>query len=259
MLNNITILKNKFSIQNKVALITGGGSGIGYAIAKTFVEAGARAVITGRREKILREAVNTLGESASYIVNDIRELSSFNKMVNYIEDEIGPIEVLVNNAGINKKKNFLEVSDEEFVNILNTNLVGLFALTREVASKMAQRKKGSIIMITSMAAIYGIPHVSAYTASKTGLLGLTRNLAVDLSPLGIRVNAIAPGFIESPMLLKAMDADSNRKNKVLSRTPMHDFGKPEDISYTALYLASDASCFVTGVNIPVDGGNSIGF
>ncbi len=250
---------NIYTLQRKTALVTGGGTGLGYAIAEAFVQAGAKVVITGRREHILKEAVDKLGKSVQYKVSDMRELDSLPGLVHSVEEEAGPIEVLVNNAGINLKKMALEVTNDEFADIIQTNLVGLFALTREVASGMVDRKRGSIIMITSMAALYGIPGVTAYTASKSGVLGLTRALAVDLSPYGVRVNAIAPGFIESPMLLKAMNADPERQRRVLERTPMKIFGKPEDIARTALYLASGASGFVTGTNIPVDGGNSIGF
>lgn len=124
---------------------------------------------------------------------------------------------------------------------------------------MIERKRGSIINITSMAAMYGIPKVAAYSASKTGVLGLTRALAADFSPHGIRVNAIAPGFIESPMHHEAFNSDPERKRRVLERTPMEKFGLPEDVAYAAVYLASDASGFITGIQLPVDGGNSIGF
>ena len=247
------------SLDGKVALVTGGGTGLGYAIADKFTNAGARVIITGRHENVLNKAVQKLGENSAYFVNDIRDYDSLKPLVSRIESEEGPIEVLVNNAGVNLKKMATEVTDEEFINIIQTNLVGLFILTREVSSQMIQRERGSIIMITSMAALYGIPGVTAYSASKSGVLGLTRTLAVDLSPHGIRVNAIAPGFIESPMLLKAMQADPEREQKVLGRTPMKSFGKPDHVANAALYLASDMSKFVTGTNIPVDGGNSIGF
>jgi gluconate 5-dehydrogenase len=248
-----------FSLKGKLALITGGGTGLGLSIADTFLKAGARVLITGRREEVLKEAIHKLGNGAQYIVNDIRNLESLPTLVEKIEKDYAPIDILVNNAGVNLKKKVSQISDDEFTNIIQTNLTGLFSLTREVSKKMITRKSGSIIMIASMAAMYGLSQVAAYSASKSGVMGMTRALATDLSPEGIRVNAISPGFIESPMLLKAMDSDPERKNKVLGRTPMKEFGKPEDISYAALYLASDASKFVTGINLPVDGGNSIGF
>jgi len=180
-------------------------------------------------------------------------------MVDAIESAVGPIDVLVNNAGINMKKDILEMTNEEFQNVVQVNQTAVFALTREVAKKMAERKKGSIIMISSMAAKYGIPKVVAYTAAKSAVEGMTRSMAVDLSPRGIRVNCIAPGFIETAMSAKALNNDPERKNKVLSRTPMGYLGKPEDIGLAAVYLASDAARYVTGAILPVDGGNSIGF
>lgn len=248
-----------FDLSGKIALVTGGGTGLGLGMAKAFVDSGARVVITGRREQVLKEACEKIGNNCIYRSNDIRDLKSLPELVLDIEGNIGPIDILVNNAGINLKKNALDVTNDEFQDIIQTNLVGLFALTREVARKMVERKKGSIIMITSMAAMYGLSQVSAYAASKSALLGLTRVLASDLSSSNVRVNAIAPGFIESPMLLKALDADPSRKRRILERTPMNQFGTPEDIAAAAVYLASDASRFVTGVNLPVDGGNSIGF
>lgn len=252
-------LNSLYDFHNKTVLVTGGGSGLGYGISELFIKAGASVIITGRREEKLKEACSDMGDSASYIVNDITELDTLPGLVEKIESEIAPIDILVNNAGINLKKHTKDVSDKEFNDIIQTNLNGLFSLSREVASKMMKREEGVIINITSMAAIYGIPQVTAYTASKTGLLGLTRALAVDLSPHGIRVNAIAPGFIDSPMLRKAFDSDPDRANRVLERTPMKKLGEPADIAAAALFLASDAAKFITGVNLPVDGGNSIGF
>ncbi|MCU0427427.1 MAG: SDR family oxidoreductase [Candidatus Kapabacteria bacterium] len=248
-----------FSLENKLALITGGGTGLGLGIAKAFLEAGAKVVITGRREEVLKEAVGELGVNAAFVVNDVSNLPGLPELVRSIEAEHGAIDILVNNAGINLKKHALDLTDEEFNRIIQTNLNAVFALTREVARGMTERKNGSIIMITSMAAMYGLSKVAAYGASKTAVLGMTRILASDLSPHGIRVNAIAPGFIDSPMLRKALDSDAERKAKVMGRTPMGRLGEASDIGYAAVYLASDAAKYVTGVNLPVDGGNSIGF
>lgn len=248
-----------FDLSGKLALITGGGTGLGLGIAEAFIQAGARVVITGRREEVLQQACKQLGPQASCEVNDVADLESIPGLVQTVEQKYGPIEILVNNAGINLKKHTFEVTDAEFQAIIQTNLMGLFALTREVAKGMAERKSGSVIMITSMAALYGLPLVSAYSASKSAVLGMTRVLASDLSPRGIRVNAIAPGFIQSPMLLKALETDPERKQKVLGRTPLGGFGQPSDIGLAAVFLASDAARFITGINLPVDGGNSIGF
>ena len=248
-----------FDLSGKRALITGGGSGLGLSMARAFIHSGSEVIITGRTEHKLQDAVEELGHRASYIVNDVSDLSSLPGLADQIENEAGPVDILVNNSGINMKKPLFEVTDDEFQQIMQTNLNGSFALTREVSRKMAERERGSIIMITSMAAIYGIPDVNAYTASKTAVLGLVRSLAVDLSPMGIRVNAIAPGFIDTPMLRRAFDSDPERKKRVLQRTPLRKLGQPEDVASAALFLASDASRFITGVNLPVDGGNAIGF
>lgn len=253
------MLQDPFSLKGKLALITGGGTGLGFGIAQTFVQAGARVIITGRREEPLKDACRELGDQATYRINNIQELNTLPGLVDDIEKNEGEIDILVNNAGINMKKFANDVTDEEFNNIIQTNVNGLFALTREVSKKMVPRRRGSIINITSMAAIFGLNGVVAYGTSKTGVLGMTRILTADLSPYKIRVNAIAPGFMDTPMLRKAIENDPDRKKKILGRTPLEEFGQAEDVGYAAVYLASDAAKFVTGVNLPVDGGNSIGF
>ncbi|MEX0685493.1 MAG: glucose 1-dehydrogenase [Balneolales bacterium] len=251
--------QSPFSLNGKIALITGGGTGLGFGVAKSFIAAGSKVIITGRREEVLRDACDRLGKESDYIVNDVTDKSMTTPLVDEIEENQGPIDILVNNAGIHLKKLAHEVTDEEFQNIMQTNVNGVFSLTREVTKKMVERNRGSVIMITSMAALYGVPKVSAYTASKTAILGMTRSFAVELSPHDVRVNAIAPGFIDAPMLRKALDADPERKRRILERTPMNKFGELDDIGNAAVFLASSASKFITGVNLAVDGGNSIGF
>ncbi|WP_234734215.1 SDR family NAD(P)-dependent oxidoreductase [Tellurirhabdus bombi] len=248
-----------FSLAGKVALITGGGSGIGLDIARCMVDAGATVVITGRREEPLREAVEQLGKLAHYIVNDITERASLDGLVAQIETTYGPVDILVNNAGVNLKKPALEVSDEEFDRIVHTNLNAVFSLTRACAQRMMARKQGSILMISSMAAYYGIDRVAAYAASKSGVEGMVKVLASEFSGNGVRVNAIAPGFIETAMSKKAMGGDPERRDRAMRRTPMGVFGRPADIGWAAVFLSSDAARYITGVSLPVDGGNSIGF
>ena len=248
-----------FSLTGKLALITGGGSGIGFDIARCMVEAGGRVVITGRREEPLREAVAMLGEQAHYRVNDVTARESLNDLVEHIETTIGPIDILVNNAGINMKKPALEVTDEDFDRIVHTNLNSVFSLTRACASRMMDRKSGSILMISSMAAYYGIDRVVAYAASKSAVEGMVKVLASEFSGNGVRVNAIAPGFIETAMSKTAMGGDPDRFARAMRRTPMGKFGQPADIGWAAVFLSSDAAKYITGVSLPVDGGNSIGF
>jgi len=167
--------------------------------------------------------------------------------------------ILINNAGINQKKELQYVTDEEFHNIIFTNVHAVFAITREVVKNMLANKSGCIINISSMASQYGLPKVIAYSASKSAIEGMTRAMAVELSPKGIRVNCIAPGFIATEMSAKALNDDTERMQKVLSRTPMGGLGSPSDIGDAALFLASDAAKYITGVVLPVDGGNSVGF
>jgi len=250
---------NIFNLTNKVALVTGGGSGIGLGIARQFIHSGAKVVITGRNPEKLQEARNELGENCFVIQNDVTDKSSHPALIRQIENEIGPIDVLVNNAGMHSKVSSLEMEDDAFQKIIDINLNSVFALSREVLKMMVPRGRGSVINISSMSALYGLPQIAAYSSSKTALLGLTRALASEFSYSGVRINSIAPGFIESDMLNKVMEKDPERKQKVMGRTPMRRLGTPDEIGHAAVFLASDASKFITGVCLPVDGGNSIGF
>jgi len=243
----------------KIAIVTGGGSGLGYAIAEKFTQSGIETIIAGRDKEKLNTAKEKLGLLCHAMSCDLSDLSSIPGFINAIIKQFGQIDILVNNAGINMKKEFTEVTDEDFQKIITTNLTSVFSISREVVKHMLDKKSGCIINISSMAAQYGLPKVIAYSASKTAIDGMTRAMAVELSPKGIRVNAIAPGFIYSDMTAKALDSDPERKAKVFSRTPMGVMGQASDIGDAALFLASDAAKYITGVVLPVDGGNSIGF
>ncbi|MEO7216359.1 SDR family oxidoreductase [Mucilaginibacter sp.] len=247
------------NLSTKVALVTGGASGLGFATAKKLTENNIRTVIIGRDEAKLKNAVSLLGELCSYRAFDLNDIAGIPGLVADIVSEFGTPDILVNNAGINQKKPFVEVTDNDFQQIIQTNLTAVFVLSREVVKHMAAAGSGSIVNISSMASQYGIPYVIAYTATKAAIEGMTRAMATELSPQGIRVNCVAPGFIATDMSAKALDNDPNRKQKVLSRTPMGKLGEPSDIAEAILYLSSDAAKYVTGVILPVDGGNSIGF
>ncbi|NCD71004.1 SDR family NAD(P)-dependent oxidoreductase [Mucilaginibacter agri] len=243
----------------KIAIVTGGASGLGLATATTFVNNGIKTIIIGRDEKKLQDAATKLGSLCVYKVCDLSNLSLIPGLVNGIVNDFGVPDILVNNAGINMKKPFVEVSDQDFQSIIQTNLTSVFVLSREVVKQMTTVGSGSIVNISSMASQYGIPYVIAYTATKSAIEGMTRAMATELSPQGIRVNCVAPGFIATDMSAKALDNDPARKQKVLSRTPMGKLGNPEDVAEAVLYLASDAAKYVTGVVLPIDGGNSVGF
>ncbi|MFA0964985.1 SDR family NAD(P)-dependent oxidoreductase [Roseivirga sp. BDSF3-8] len=246
-------------MDKRVAIVTGGNSGLGLATARKFCAEGVITYIIGRSEEKLDKAMAELGENARKRACDLSDLEKIPGLIADIAKEEGRIDVLVNNAGINMKKPFLEVTDMEFSNIILTNVQSVFAVSREVVKVMKEQGQGTIVNISSMAAQYGIPKVIAYSASKTAIEGMTRAMAVELAEMGIRVNCVAPGFIETPMSAKALNNDPERKNKVMSRTPMGKMGLPEDIGDTVYYLASAGAKYVTGVTIPVDGGNSIGF
>jgi NAD(P)-dependent dehydrogenase (short-subunit alcohol dehydrogenase family) len=241
------------------AIVTGGASGLGLAIAKAFTGAGIFTVLIGRDPEKLSRATDMLGTHCAALSYDLANLAGIPTLVQNITRQYGPVDILVNNAGINQKKLFTEVTDEDFARIMLTNVQAVFALSREVVKQMLPNGKGVILNISSMAAQYGIPKVIAYSASKTAIEGMTRAMAVELSPQGIRVNCIAPGFIYSDMTAAALDSDPERKQKVFSRTPMGVMGQPEDIGSAALFLCSDAARYITGAVLPVDGGNSIGF
>lgn len=250
---------NMDTTSKKVAIVTGGGSGIGLAIAEKFTQHGIQTVIAGRDEAKLKAAKEKLGENCFAMTCDVSDLKSVPAFVENVIKQFGQVDILVNNAGINMKKDFTEVTDEEFQKIITTNLCSVFSISREVVKHMLPRKSGCIINISSMAAQYGLPRVIAYSASKTAIDGMTRAMAVELSPKGIRVNAIAPGFIVTAMTDTALNADPERKAKVFNRTPMGYMGQPSDIGDAALFLASNSAKYITGVVLPVDGGNSIGF
>ncbi|OVE75883.1 hypothetical protein BVX97_03495 [bacterium E08(2017)] len=248
-----------FSLKGKSALVTGAARGIGLGIAKEMIGQGARVAITDLNAEALEEAKAELGDSCFIRVNDVTHKEGHADLVANIEQEIGPLDVLVNNAGRHGKKPSLECSDEEFRAIIDTNLLSIYSLIRAVLPGMIERGGGSIINISSMAAIFGIPQVVAYSSSKTALLGLTRTLTAEYSGSGVRFNCIAPGFIETEMFRAAMEADPEREKKVLSRTPLNRVGTVKEIGYAAAFLASDASEFITGACLPVDGGCAIGF
>jgi len=253
-------LLGAFSLQNEVALITGGASGLGLAIAQCFIAAGARVVIAGRRENELDCAVAQLGPNAFALSHDVRNFDAADAAIARSAKAAGAeVSILVNNAGIHLKKPAADISAKEFQSILDTHLLGAHALTAAVLPGMVERKRGSILFTSSMAALFGIPLVVAYSAAKTAYIGMVRTLATEYSSHGIRVNSIAPGWIDSEMMRRALSGDPGRAEKILGRTPMGTFGEAIDIGWAAVYLCSPAAKFVTGVVLPVDGGVSIGF
>jgi NAD(P)-dependent dehydrogenase (short-subunit alcohol dehydrogenase family) len=246
--------------KKKIAIVTGGASGIGLAIVESFTKNNIFTIIVGRDEAKLAAAKAAFGETKCATIScDLSDLSLIPNLIQQIITDYKRIDILVNNAGINQKKPFEEVTDDEFQRIMMTNVNAVFSISREVVKVMQAQKSGSIINISSMASQYGLPKVIAYTASKSAIEGMTKAMAVELSPQGIRINAIAPGFIATEMSAKALNSDPERKQKVMSRTPMGFLGETADIGEAALFLASDAAKYITGVSLRVDGGNAVGF
>jgi gluconate 5-dehydrogenase len=252
-------LQSAFSLAGEIALITGGGTGLGYAMSKALLQAGAQVIITGRRQDVLDEAIATLGPGAFAFRQDITNHIEIEPLMKRIRQQVGDPTILLNNAGIHMKKALVDTTLEEFRSVQATHVEGAFAMSRAVVPGMRLQGRGSLLFIASMTSLIGMPDVVAYSAAKAALLGMVHALATELGPEGIRVNAIVPGWIETPMLHKALDGDPARKAKILSRTPQARFGKPSDIGWACVYLSSRAASFVNGVVLLVDGGARIGF
>jgi NAD(P)-dependent dehydrogenase (short-subunit alcohol dehydrogenase family) len=249
-----------FRLDGEVAIITGGATGLGFGIARNFVAVGAKVVLVGRREQELRTAAAVLGEAASFVPHDVTEFDRAAELMEAATRAAGAAPaILVNNAGIHLKKPAVETSPAEFLAVIHTHVVGSHALTQAVLPGMIERKHGSVVFIASMASLFGIPKVVAYSAAKSAYVGMVRTLAAEVSSENVRVNAIAPGWIDSEMMRNALAGDPARRDKILGRTPMNRFGDADDIGCAAVYLCSPAAKFVTGVVLPVDGGASIGF
>ncbi|MFO1487902.1 MAG: SDR family oxidoreductase [Verrucomicrobiota bacterium] len=248
-----------FNLTGQTALITGGGTGLGFGMAKCFVASGAKVVLVGRRREELTKACVALGPQAFALAGDVTKLDSVPGLLEEAEKLAGPISILVNNAGVHLKKPATETSDAEFAKVIETHVFGAFALTREAGKRMVARRSGCILFTASMVSFMGMPLVVAYSAAKSAYVGIVRTLSTEWGAQGVRVNAIAPGWIASDMLDKALSGDPARKAKIMARIPMGGFGEPDDIGWAAVYLASPAAKYVSGVVMPVDGGAAEAF
>lgn len=248
-----------FRLDGEVALITGGGSGLGLGMAKAMHDAGAKVVLVGRRPDMVEAAAAESGAGAYWEAADVTAFDTMPAMLERVREKVGDVTILANNAGHNFKKLAVDTSVEDFAGMLDTHVLAAHNLTRLVLPAMLEAKHGSILFTASMTSMLGMPQVIAYSAAKSAYVGMVRALATEVSGQGVRVNAIAPGWIESPMLRKALDGDPVRSNRILQRTPMGRFGEAEDIGLAAVYLCSPAARFVTGVLLPIDGGASQGF
>lgn len=244
------------SLEGKIAVVTGGTSGIGRALSLGLADAGADVVASARRQQQVDETaseIETRGRKTLRITSDVCDRASLERLLTAALDRFGKIDILVNCAGIIKRTPTLTVSEEEWVNILNTNLTGTLRSCQVFGKHMLDRGYGRIINITSLNCYVALSEVAAYAASKSGVASLTRSLAVEWSKKGVTVNAIAPGVFHTDMNAKLLDS-TPRGQELLMRTPMGRFGKTEELIGAAIFLASDAASFVTGQTLVVDGG-----
>lgn len=248
----------EISLEGKTALVTGGGTGIGFAIAAEMADAGADVVIVGRREEKLREAAGKIGEKCTWRMFDVTETEKYDEFFEELEKK-APIDILVNNAGINIKKDYFDFTAEEFDKIMETQAKAPFMLSQTAAKYMKERKSGCILFISSLASILGMHEIQAYTVAKSGVKGLARSLARDLGPYGIRVNSLNPGFVYTDMLKNTNLKTPGRLEEIQNRTPMRGFAREKDLGMAAAFLASDAARFITGIDLVVDGGISSSF
>lgn len=244
-----------FSLDKKIALVVGGGSGIGQAIARGFSDSGAFVVVAGRDEAKLASTVKQIkdaGGCAESVQMDILSKESVDRSIEKIVKKRGRIDILVNSAGVHHKKTTLEVTDEEWNGVVETNLTGSFRVCRAAGKEMVRQKSGKIINIASLGSFAALTDAAAYSASKAGVVLLTKNLAIELAAHNVQVNAIAPGVFRTALNEKVLVGE--RLERILSKTPMKRLGSVDEIAGTAIYLASKASDFVTGTVISVDGG-----
>ncbi|MDE3117464.1 MAG: SDR family oxidoreductase [Nitrospirota bacterium] len=244
-------------LQGKVALITGCSVGIGEAIARRFAREGASVVITGRRKELLDKVVGDItgeGGRAIAVAGSVTDEAHARAAVDQAVRAFGKLDVLVNNAGIGAFGKLLhETDDATWDDVLAVNLTGAFRMTRAAVPAMLKAGGGSIINISSIASLVGIPMLAAYAASKGGMDALTRCTAIDYAKQGIRCNAMNPGLVATPMAASLI-SDQARLDQVLSNYPIARPGTPEEVAALALYLASDESAWMTGTIVPIDGG-----
>ncbi len=252
-------MANRFDLTGRVALVTGGNRGLGRGIALALAEAGADIVIAARNQDTARATqvdIEALGRRATAVACDMRQREDIEAAVQHCADTFGRLDILVNNAGMGISARAEEVTDEDWDAVLDTNLRAVMRCSRAAFPWLRDSGHGRIINLGSMYSIFGSPSVLSYAASKGAVVQLTKSMAIAWARDGIRVNALAPGFIASDMT-EHLRTDERRYERIIGRTPLGRFGEPEDLAGAVIFLASDASEFITGQTLPIDGGYSI--
>jgi NAD(P)-dependent dehydrogenase (short-subunit alcohol dehydrogenase family) len=245
-----------FSLEGKVAVVTGGTSGIGLALSLGLADAGADVIATARRQQQVDAAANEIearGRKTIRIASDVGDRTSMEKLLGAAMEAFGKVDILVNCAGMIKRTPTLDLPEAEWNNILNVNLTGTLRACQVFGRPMLERGYGRIINIASLNSFVALSEVAAYAASKAGVASLTRSLAVEWSKKGVTVNAVAPGVFRTDLNAQLLDS-TPRGQELLMRTPMGRFGKTEELIGAVVYLASDSASFVTGQILVVDGG-----
>jgi 2-deoxy-D-gluconate 3-dehydrogenase len=252
-------MTDKFDLRGRVAIVTGGNGGIGRAIALGLAEAGAAVAIFGRNETknaAVLEELQALGKPAMALPVDVTDRDGLEPAFRQVEDQLGPVDILVNNAGIaNLSGGVLEEDPADWDRVIETQLNAVFLLSKTAARSMKEHGGGKIINLGSMYSYFGSGLVPSYSAAKGAIVQLTKSMAIELAPHNIQVNAIAPGWVKTDMT--AAVRETPMSDEIVARTPAGRWGEPEEMAGTAVYLASPAADFVTGVTIPVDGGYSV--
>jgi gluconate 5-dehydrogenase len=251
---------SKFSVLDKVTLVSGGSRGIGRALAAGYHDAGARVVITGRDEATLKEAADKIGSEDRPVetrVCDVADVGAVQRMVDDVKEKFGSIDVLLNVAGVNIRQPAADFTEEQFDYVVDINLKGAFFVAQHVGRHMAEQGGGSIINIDSLNTYAPLKNVLPYAMSKGGVVMMTRGLAVELGQRGVRVNTIAPGFILTDLTQKLW-SDPTMRAWGETNTPLGRLGEVDDLVGAALFLASDAAAFMTGQVMRVDGGFTAG-
>lgn len=244
-----------FSLEGRTALITGGNGGIGRAMALGLKEAGAQVAVTGRNPEKNKAIAAELGDAQLVFELDVKDETGVERTVREVVEQFGHLDILINNAGTVHSGPFIDLSLEEWNNVIGTNLTGAFLCSKHVARAMIKRGTGGkIINISSIYALFGPPDFADYPASKAGLVGLTRALAVELAPHHIQVNALLPGYFETEM---SSEVPGWLRRDLERKTPAGRWGQPGELVGAAVFLASAASDYITGVQLPVDGGYSV--